>query len=139
MVEIERASDCATSRKMRAVRQSGTEPEIAVRSALESMGVAFTTNVKGMPGSPDIWIDDGGAPIFVHGCFWHRHAGCTKATTPKTNREYWVKKFEQNKARDARKVQELRDLGHAAVTIWQCETSDRQRLIEILSSRLKIG
>ena len=39
--------------------------------------------------------------VFVHGCFWHRHPGCPKATTPKSRVAFWRAKFERNVARDA--------------------------------------
>ena len=41
--------DDATRKKMRAVRQSGTSPEVAVRAALESLEIKFDTNVEGKP------------------------------------------------------------------------------------------
>src|SRR2546428_10323348 len=37
---------------------------------------------------PDIVLPKYKTVIFVHGCFWHRHRGCTNCTTP-TNRRAW--------------------------------------------------
>lgn len=59
--------------------------------------------------------------IFVHGCFWHRHAGCRLATTPRSNLDYWQPKFEANLARDRRKLSELTQLGWNVLVVWQCE------------------
>ena len=132
-------TDAATSSKMRAVRQSGTAPEIAVRGALESLGVEFHANVPDMPGRPDLWLSAERVAIFVHGCFWHRHEGCPKATTPKRNRGFWLNKFRQNVERDGRKAGELHALGHSTITVWQCETSDSDTLTELILERLAIA
>ena len=122
---------------MRSVRQSGTSPELAVRAALGSLGIAFGTNVKDIPGSPDIWLTQTDTPIFVHGCFWHRHRGCKNTTTPKRNRNFWVEKFEKNIERDNRIFHNLRALGYAPVVVWQCETAIGSRLKDILLSRMR--
>ena len=127
-------TDEATTRKMRAVRQAGTSPEIAVRVALESLGIAFETNVEGKPGRPDLWLTQHGIPVFVHGCFWHRHDGCKKATTPKRNREFWVDKFDKNVERDARNLRDLQVAGHPPIVVWQCETVEEPTLQRILKA-----
>jgi DNA mismatch endonuclease (patch repair protein) len=76
--------------------------------------------------------------LFIHGCFWHRHPGCSKASTPKSNTAYWCAKFEQNTIRDAAAVLALTSLGWRVSTIWECETKDPNilldRLIGILTS-----
>ena len=128
--------DVLTSRKMSAVRHSGTAPEIAVRSALESLGIGFSTNINHKPGRPDIWLIDVDVPVFVHGCFWHRHTGCSKASTPKKNREFWLSKFKDNKERDARVLRQLKDIGYSSITVWQCETTAQSKLRDILVERI---
>ena len=127
----------STHRKMSAVRQSGTAPEIAVRSVLESLGIEFSTNVEDKPGRPDVWLIDAGVPVFVHGCFWHRHTGCSKASTPKKNREFWLSKFKNNKNRDARVIGQLKDMGYSPITIWQCETRAESDLRDTLAERIR--
>lgn len=66
--------------------------------------------------------------VFVHGCFWHRHEGCRRATTPKTNREYWIPKFARNVERDRRKEEALIALGWNVVTVWECEVENPEAL-----------
>ena len=129
--------DELTRRKMRAVRQSGTTPELAVRVALDSLGIEFATNPHGEPGRPDIWVTKSDVPIFVHGCFWHRHQGCESSTTPKKNRDFWIAKFQKNKERDARVIRQLEDLGYAPIVVWQCETVAEPDLKETLLERLR--
>ena len=93
--------------KMQAVKQKNTKPEIAVRKVLHFLGLRFRLHVKRLPGSPDIVLRKHSAAIFVHGCYWHRHSGCKYASTPKTNRDFWLPKFERNVERDARKKEAL--------------------------------
>lgn len=134
MMEIK--TDEATSRKMRAVRQKGTTPELAVREALAALGIEFESNAADLPGRPDMWLASEGVAIFTHGCFWHRHKDCRLATTPKRNREFWTDKFRRNVKRDERKISELRDLGYRSIVVWQCETKDEAMLERILLDRI---
>ncbi len=66
--------------------------------------------------------------IFVHGCFWHRHFGCKRTTTPDQNRAFWIAKFRQNRQRDRRVENELRRLGWTVIVIWECETKSQEQL-----------
>ena len=136
MTELPQETDELTRKKMRSVRQAGTSPELAVRATLGSLGIAFETNVKDMPGRPDILITQTDTPVFVHGCFWHRHEGCKKTTTPKRNRGFWVEKFQKNVERDDMTFLKLRALGYAPLVVWQCETSNESRLKDILLSEM---
>lgn len=119
------------------VRQHGTGPELEVRRALRDLGVSYRLNVRGLPGSPDIANRRRGFAIFVHGCYWHRHAGCRRATTPKRNRDFWLAKFEANLARDARNIEALRAAGFRVLVVWECETGQPNRLIGALRSFLR--
>lgn len=84
------------SRRMKAVRQKNTAPEVTVRRLLFRLGLRFRLHIKRLPGSPDIVLRKHSTAIFVHGCYWHRHQGCKHATMPKTNQDYWLPKFEAN-------------------------------------------
>ena len=75
--------------------------------------------------------------IFVHGCFWHRHEGCSKATSPKTREEFWTTKFTQNVARDRRNETELRNRGWRVLTVWECQTQIRTELDRLLKSEIE--
>jgi len=70
--------------------------------------------------------------VFVHGCFWHRHRDCRFAYTPKSNLRFWERKFAENVERDRRTTRKLRSLGWKVVTVWECETRDRDRLLRRL-------
>lgn len=42
------------------------------------------------------------------------------ATTPRSNRGYWIDKFESNRRRDARNAVALRRNGYRVATVWEC-------------------
>lgn len=125
--------DAATSRRLARVRRRDTEPEIAVRKALHKSGFRYRVHNRDLPGSPDVANRSRGWAVFVHGCYWHHHRGCPRATVPKRNREFWLAKFAANRERDQRKTAELESLGYRVFTVWECEASDvaglRRRLI----------
>lgn len=129
-----RSTDPIRSRIMSAVRQKNTGPEIIVRRILHGLGLRFRLHRKDLPGRPDIVLAKHKTVVFVHGCFWHRHSGCSKTTTPKTRKEFWQTKFDQNVERDLRSERALVDRGWNVLVIWECETSDLVRLRERLSN-----
>src|SRR5690348_6329990 len=107
---------------MRAVRQHGTEPELVVRAILSKSRLRFKNNERSLPGSPDLVNRSLRIAIFVHGCYWHRHPKCRLATTPKSNKAFWVSKFKANVSRDRRKELMLEQRGYRVMIVWQCET-----------------
>ena len=124
------------SRIMRAVGRRDTRPELRVRRALHSMGYRFRLHRKDLPGTPDIVLPKYRTCIFVHGCFWHRHEGCKKATTPKSNESFWQEKFARNVLRDEENRRALEALGWNVVIVWECETERAETLFKTLRDRL---
>jgi DNA mismatch endonuclease (patch repair protein) len=120
--------DDETSARMARVGQKGTKPELIVRRMLSALGHRYRVENRDLPGAPDLANRSRGWAIFVHGCFWHRHRGCKKTTTPTRNRAFWLAKFERNVARDKRVVRQLRAGGFSVITVWECETVDVDRL-----------
>ncbi|MGE5486906.1 MAG: very short patch repair endonuclease [bacterium] len=127
-------SDPERRQLMRRVRQRGTPAELAVAKLCRELGLAYRCNVRSLPGSPDLANKKGRWAIFVHGCFWHQHEGCPKATMPKRNAKFWREKFVGNRARDARKIAQLCSLGYQVLVVWQCQAEDRQALRRRLQS-----
>ena len=109
------------SHLMSQVRGKDTKPELVVRSFLHRNGFRFRLHVKSLPGTPDIVLPKYKTVIDVRGCYWHRHKGCKKTTTPSTNTDFWQKKFAENIVRDQRTEAELRRLGWRVIVIWDCE------------------
>ena len=118
---------------MSRIRSKDTKPEIIVRSLLHGMGYRFRLHGKDLPGKPDIVLPKYKTVIFVHGCFWHRHKGCKRCTTPSTNKDYWLKKFERNIANDRMYKKMLKIKGWKVIIVWECET----KMISKLKKRLK--
>jgi DNA mismatch endonuclease (patch repair protein) len=127
----------ARSRHMGLIRQAGTSPELAVRRIAHRIGYRFRVSRRDLPGCPDIVFPGRRAAIFVHGCFWHRHEGCPRSTTPKTNADFWTKKFAANQARDRASLQALAKLGWRTLVIWECETRDEGAIAEKLKAFLE--
>lgn len=109
-------------RIMQSVGQRNTAPEVKVRRALHRLGYRFRLHGKSLPGRPDIVFPSRRKVIFIHGCFWHGH-NCSKGRLPKSRPEYWIPKIESNKARDERRVNELREAGWESLVVWQCEVA----------------
>lgn len=109
------------SDRMSRIRGKDTKSELALRKALHRLGLRYRLHGAGLPGKPDLVFPRYRTVVFVHGCFWHRHAGCSIATTPKSNTPFWLAKFEANVARDARTVAQLEALGWRAFIVWECE------------------
>ena len=118
-------TDPETSARLGRIRQRDTAAELAVRRIIHQLGHRFRVGNRDLPGSPDIANRKRRWAIFVHGCFWHRHNGCSRTTTPKRNREFWEAKFEANIVRDRRVASTLRELGYKIITIWECEIADQ--------------
>lgn len=112
---------------MRRVRQKDTKPEALVQEMLTRLGHAYSCNVRGTPGSPDIVASDQSRAVFVHGCYWHRHPGCPASSTPTHNAKFWKDKFATNVRRDRRKARELRKLGYRLMTVWECQTKSPEK------------
>ncbi len=109
---------------MQRVRSKDTLPEKTVRSFLHRQGFRFRLHDRHLPGKPDIVLPKYKAMIFVHGCFWHRHAGCPRATTPASRQEYWIPKFQRTIQRDKQNRRKASLLGWRVITVWECELKE---------------
>ena|SRR5271157_871644 len=110
------------SQIMANVKSRNTKPEMVVRKLLFSMGYRYRINYSRLPGKPDIVLPKYHSAIFVHGCFWHHHKGCSKSKYPSTNHEFWVRKIVSNVKRDRKNIASLERLGWKVLVIWECET-----------------
>jgi DNA mismatch endonuclease (patch repair protein) len=126
-------------RVMQAVGRQDTPLEQAVRKALFEQGCRFRTNVRALPGTPDVANRTKKWAVFVHGCFWHGHRRCRKTKggprgrVPETNRDWWQKKLIANRRRDLRNVKKLRSLGYSVLVIWECQVMRQSTLHGIVS------
>jgi DNA mismatch endonuclease, patch repair protein len=122
---------------MAAVGTVSTGPELVVRRLVHGMGIRYGLHRKDLPGTPDMVFSSRKKVIFVHGCFWHRHFGCSKATNPTARAHFWADKFEKNVERDRRVQQALKRSGWKTLVVWQCELRNPKSLQTKLARFLK--
>lgn len=113
---------------MSRIRGKDTEPEKCVRQMIYGMGVRYRLHVANLPGRPDIVLRRSRKVIFVHGCFWHMHRCRFGNVKPVTNADFWMKKRERNRRRDAAVRRVLRDEGWRVLTVWECEMRNAEKL-----------
>jgi DNA mismatch endonuclease (patch repair protein) len=116
------------SARMALVRGKNTKPEMLVRRLVHGLGYRYRLHRRDLPGTPDLVFASKRKVVFVHGCFWHRHASCALARLPKSRVEFWLPKLQGNAKRDARNMRALRRLEWGVMTIWECQLRDTPRL-----------
>jgi DNA mismatch endonuclease, patch repair protein len=127
---------------MRRVKSKNTRLELTVRKALHGAGFRYRLHDRRLPGHPDLVFPSRRSIVFVHGCFWHRHEGCKRASVPGTNKSFWIPKLEKNAARDAATDARLRELGWSVHVVWECEIRNAsywEPLIRFLSREANEG
>lgn len=122
----------ARSRIMRSVHSKNTGPEMLIRSAAHALGLRFRLHDRKLPGQPDMVLARWKTVIFVNGCYWHRHKGCRKASSPKSNLEFWREKFDANVKRDKHNYRRLKSAGWRVIVIWQCEAKTKMDAKELV-------
>ena len=130
---MDRITSAERSAQMSLVKSKNTGPELLVRRLVHSLGYRYRLHGAKLPGKPDLVFAKRKKVVFVHGCFWHRHAGCKKATTPATRLDYWLPKFERTVERDQQSLERLSALGWSALIVWECDLKD----LNALGQRLK--
>lgn len=125
-------------RCMASIRGKDTKPELLVRKFLFARGFRYRLNHPRLPGHPDIVMRKYRTVIFVNGCFWHGHDGCSCFVLPKTNTDFWRAKIERNKTRDVEEQRRLAAMGWHCITIWECQLKPalRQQTLESLACTL---
>jgi DNA mismatch endonuclease, patch repair protein len=128
----DRISAECRSANMRAVRAKNTKPELIVRRLVHGMGYRYRLHDRDLPGTPDLVFRSRRKVIFVHGCFWHQHKGCARASEPRSNVRFWRPKLARNAKRDAEQLRRLTTAGWTVLVIWECETKDGRDLVSRL-------
>lgn len=85
------------------------------------MGLRFRKDFRVLTGDrvvrPDIVFTKARLAVFVDGCFWHRCP--VHGRLPKSNRGYWVPKFERNLERDRRNNEDLAASGWIVLRFFE--------------------
>lgn len=121
-------SKAERSRIMGLVRSRDTAPELIVRRLLHSLGYRYCLHVRTLPGCPDLVFPSRRKVVFVHGCFWHRHACAMGRRTPKSRVRFWTNKLRDNVRRDLKACRALRQQGWGSKIVWECQLSDIETL-----------
>lgn len=122
---------------MSRVRGRDTRPEKLVRSTVHRLGYRFRIGPGEIPGRPDLVLPRHQKAIFVHGCFWHQHEGCVRASRPKSRKDFWNRKLDRNIERDIEVGRDLSRAGWFTLVVWECETKDPKSLELRLSKFLR--
>lgn len=109
------------SKIMGKIRGKNTKPELAFRKALYAQGYRYRIDYKQLIGKPDIVLNKYKTVIFIDGDYWHAHNWEERKPKIKTNREFWIAKFERNQQRDSEVNTELSRLGYKVFRFWETE------------------
>lgn len=112
-------SDKKTRKRMSNVHLKGGKGEVLLAHALWNKGIRYRKNFKELPGSPDIAITKYKIAIFVDGEFWHGYDWENKKKRLKRNRNYWIKKIEENIQRDHRNDILLKKMDWTPLHFWE--------------------
>ena len=122
---MDRLSSAERSALMARVRGKDTKPELAVRRLIHQLGYRFRLHRRDLPGCPDLVFVALRKVVFVHGCFWHRHA-CPRGTRKAPMSAYWTAKIQRNVARDKVNERALRAQGWGVLSIWECDLKNME-------------
>lgn len=112
------------SERMSRVRNKDTKPEMHVRRLVHSLGYRYQLHSGKLPGSPDLVFPGRKKVIFIHGCYWHRHEGCSRCRLPKSRLDFWAPKLEKNRLRDVENQAKLEEMGWDVLVVWECEVQE---------------
>lgn len=125
------------SRRMALIHGMNTKPELRVRSIAHRNGFRYRLHDSSLPGKPDMVFPRLRKIVFVHGCFWHRHPGCSLARLPKSRLGFWLPKLTRNRQRDIKNIARLRKAGWGVRVIWECETRNAEKIERKLKTFLE--
>lgn len=110
---------------MRAVKRTGTQPELRLRRALHATGLRYRVDLRlvlsGRAVRPDIVFTRQRVAVFVDSCFWH--ACPIHGTSPAANAEWWLTKLGANVDRDATVNDLLGEHGWTVIRAWEHEAT----------------
>ena len=129
-------SDKERSKIMRAVKsRENKSTELRLIRAMKAKKITGWRRNYKLFGRPDFVFSRQRIAVFCDGCFWHGH-DC-RNTKPRDHSEYWQKKIERNKRRDALVAKTLKAKGWNVVRMWECEIAKdkTEKLEKALSSK----
>lgn len=106
---------------MQAIRGKNTKIEMVLGRALWKKGYRYRKNNKTVYGKPDFTFKKLKIAIFCDSDFWHGKDWDILKLRLNTNREFWIKKIEQNIKRDIEVNQYLKLKGWTVLRFWERE------------------
>ena len=102
------------------IKSRNTTPELGLRRSLFRAGMRF--RIEYGKEKIDIAFPRRRVAIFVDGCFWH---SCKlHGTLPRSNTDYWKRKFSENEKRAIAKDLRLKECGWVVVHFWEHEIKE---------------
>lgn len=102
-------------------KSKDTKPELRLQEGLIARGLSFEKHMRQLPGTPDIVFAPQRLIIFVHGCYWHRHAQCNGDFRATASSVEATKRMNDNVRRDFEIKQSLEELGWVVYIAWECD------------------
>jgi DNA mismatch endonuclease (patch repair protein) len=131
-------SENIRSKNMAAIKSKNTKPELKLRRALHQLGLRYRLHKKLNSLKPDLVLTKYKAAVFVHGCFWHKHA-CNKFSWLKTREAFWRRKLTKNQERDKHIIQSLLEDSWRVSVVWECALAGKKTPSILLQKSFVIG
>ena len=103
------------------MKSRDTKPEVLIRKSLTELGLNYRLHRRDLPGTPDIVFSKSKLAIFVHGCYWPRHAGCEVGKTNKQVSLEWIEKFNMIVKRDVMVKEKIKKMNWRDYVAWECD------------------
>lgn len=127
------------SKNMRAIKSTGTKPELLLSKALWALGHRYRKNNKTVFGRPDLTFKEHRIAIFIDSEFFHGKDWETRKK-PQTNAEFWEKKILRNMERDKEVNEFLEQSGWLVFRFWSKEVmKNLSEVIETIEVALAAG
>jgi DNA mismatch endonuclease Vsr len=108
-------------KNMQAVKSKGTLIEKILGKALWAAGLRYRKNVAKIIGKPDFVFTGAKIAVFCDSEFFHGRNWNIKKNEIKSNREFWIKKIENNIKRDIFVNKQLVAEGWIVLRFWETD------------------
>lgn len=105
-------------KNMQAVKNKDSKIELLLRHALWNKGYRYRKNYTKIEGKPDIVLTKYKTVIFCDSEFWHGYNWSCRKNDIKSNRDFWIKKIENNIQRDRQVNKILKNQGWKVLRFW---------------------
>ena len=111
---------------MSQIKGRNTKPELLLRAALWKIGARYRLKSK-LIGKPDLVFPGSQIAVFVDGCQWHC---CPEHfVRPKSNTEFWDRKFDSNRRRDITVNRLLKFRRWTVLRFWEHDVESNSKLV----------